>query len=116
MLIDLVFSFDSILTAVGISDSLAVMVFAVIISTVLMMVASRSVADFIEKHPTVKMLALAFLLMISFLLILDAVHVEVPKEYVYCSMAFAFIVELLNMRVRKKSAKKTGEKPKEENK
>lgn len=113
ILIDLVFSFDSILTAVGISDSLAVMVVSVVLSTVLMMLASRVVADFIEKHPTVKMLALAFLLMIAFLLILDSMHVEVPKEYVYSSMAFAFIVELLNMRVRRKSAKKVAEKKKE---
>ncbi len=106
VLIDIVFSFDSILTAVGISEYLSVMVFAVIASTIIMMLFSRPVADFVERHPTVKMLALAFLLMIGLMLILDSVHVEVPKAYVYCSMAFAFLVELLNMRVRKKSQKK----------
>lgn len=106
VLIDIVFSFDSILTAVGISEYLSVMVFAVIASTIIMMLFSRPVANFVERHPTVKMLALAFLLMIGLMLILDSVHVEVPKAYVYCSMAFAFLVELLNMRVRKKSQKK----------
>lgn len=106
VLIDIVFSFDSILTAVGISKYLSVMVFAVIASTVIMMLFSRPVADFVERHPTVKMLALAFLLMIGMVLILDAVHVHVEKAYVYCSMAFAFLVELLNMRFRKKSTQK----------
>jgi predicted tellurium resistance membrane protein TerC len=106
VLIDIVFSFDSILTAVGISEYLSVMVFAVIASTIIMMLFSRPVANFVERHPTVKMLALAFLLMIGLMLILDSVHVEVPKAYVYCSMAFAFLVELLNMRVRKKSQQK----------
>ncbi|MCA6364268.1 MAG: TerC family protein [Bacteroidetes bacterium] len=106
VLIDIVFSFDSILTAVGISKYLSVMVFAVVASTVIMMLFSRPVAEFVERHPTVKMLALAFLLMIGMVLILDALHVHVEKAYVYCSMAFAFLVELLNMRFRKKSAKK----------
>ncbi|MCU0435857.1 MAG: TerC family protein [Bacteroidia bacterium] len=106
VLIDIVFSFDSILTAVGISKYLSVMVFAVIASTVIMMLFSRPVANFVERHPTVKMLALAFLLMIGMVLILDSLHVHVEKAYVYCSMAFAFLVELLNMRVRKKSGAK----------
>jgi predicted tellurium resistance membrane protein TerC len=106
VLIDIVFSFDSILTAVGISDHLSVMVFAVIASTIIMMLFSRPVADFVDRHPTVKMLALAFLLMIGLVLILDSLHVEVPKAYVYCSMAFAFLVELLNMRARKKGGQK----------
>ncbi|MGL4598626.1 MAG: TerC family protein, partial [Bacteroidia bacterium] len=94
-LVNIVFSFDSILTAVGISDNLAVMVLAVVISTVVMMIFSRPVANFVNQHPTVKMLALAFLLMIGMVLVLEAFHVEVPKPYVYCSMLFAFLVELL---------------------
>jgi predicted tellurium resistance membrane protein TerC len=114
-LVNIVFSFDSILTAVGISDNLAVMIIAVIISTIVMMIFSRPVADFVNEHPTVKMLALAFLLMIAMVLVLEAFHVEVPKPYVYCSILFAFLVELLNMRMRRKSSKK-GAATREENK
>ena len=91
--IDIVFSFDSILTAIGI---------AVVISMFIMFLFSEKVSSFIEKNPTMKMLALAFLLMIGFLLILEAFDVHVPKPYVYSAMFFAFTVELLNMRLRKK--------------
>jgi predicted tellurium resistance membrane protein TerC len=73
---------------------------------VLMMIASEKVSEFIERHPTMKMLALAFLLMIGVLLVAEAFHREIPKQYVYCSMGFAFLVEFLNMRARKNAGKK----------
>lgn len=108
--IDIVFSFDSILTAVGVVDNVLVMILAVVVSMIVMLISAGKVADFINRHPTVKMLALAFLLMIGMLLVLESFHVEVPKAYVYSSMAFAFLVEMLNMRMRKKSEKKKVEK------
>ena len=104
--IDIVFSFDSILTAVGVVDNVLIMMAAVVVSMIIMIISSEKVSEFIDRHPTVKMLALAFLLMIGVLLIAEAFHKEIPKAYVYSSMAFAFLVEVLNMRVRKKSSNK----------
>lgn len=106
MFIDIVFSFDSILTAVGIVNEVLIMIAAVVVSMLIMLAFSEKVSAFIDKHPTVKMLALSFLLMIGFLLILEAFDVHVPKPYVYSAMAFAFFVEMLNMRLRRKTAKK----------
>ncbi len=105
VLLDIVFSFDSILTAVGLVDNILIMITAVVISLIIMMVFSGKVSDFVHKHPTVKMLALSFLLMIGFLLTAEAFHVHVPKGYVYFSMAFSFFVEMLNLRLRKKHSK-----------
>ena len=103
VLIDIVFSFDSILTAVGLVDNVLVMIIAVVIAIIVMMLFSGAVSNFVNNHPTVKMLALAFLLMIGILLIADAFHFHVPKGYVYFSMAFSLLVEGLNMRMRKKA-------------
>lgn len=110
MFIDIVFSFDSILTAVGIVNEVLIMIAAVVVSMLIMLAFSEKVSAFIDKHPTVKMLALSFLLMIGFLLILEAFDVHVPKPYVYSAMAFAFFVEMLNMRIRRKAALKREQK------
>jgi len=106
--IDIVFSFDSILTAVSIVSNVLIMIGAVILSMIIMLASSEKVSDFINRHPTVKMLALAFLLMVAIILIMDACHVDVHaiKPYIYSAMGFAFIVELMNMRMRKNVAKK----------
>ena len=103
--IDIIFSFDSILTAVGVVNNVIIMMASVVVSMVIMMMASEKVSEFIDRHPTMKMLALAFLLMIGVLLVAEAFHRSIPKEYVYCSMGFAFLVEILNMRARKKAGK-----------
>jgi len=102
VLIDIVFSFDSILTAIGLVDNLLVMILAVIVAMVIMLIFSERVSNFVNDNPTIKMLALAFLLMIGMILIIDAFHVHVPKGYVYFSMAFSLLVESLNMRMHKK--------------
>lgn len=98
--LDIVFSFDSILTAVGLVDHVSIMIIAVIVSMLVMLAAAKAVSDFVNKHPTIKMLALSFLLMIGFMLTVEAFHYEVPKGYIYFAMAFSLIVELLNMRIR----------------
>jgi predicted tellurium resistance membrane protein TerC len=107
VLLDIVFSFDSILTAIGIADEVMIMVAAVVISLGIMLVFAGKVADFVNKHPSIKMLALSFLLMIGMLLTMeglpDSLHLEVPKGYVYFAMAFSFLVEMLNLRMKKKS-------------
>lgn len=102
VLLDVVFSFDSILTAVGLSKHLEIMIAAVIIAMLIMLAFSEKVSNFVNDHPTIKMLALSFLLMIGMLLVLDSFQVEVPKGYVYFSIAFALFVEMLNLRMRKK--------------
>lgn len=102
VLLDVVFSFDSILTAVGLSDQIIIMVLAVILSLGVMLLFAEKVSDFVNRNPTVQMLALAFLLMIGTLLILDGCHVHVPKGYIYFSLTFSLLVEFLNQKMRKK--------------
>lgn len=100
-LVNIVFSIDSIITAVGLTNNISVMEVSVVLSTIAMIVFAGKVGAFVEKHPTVKMLALSFLVMIGTLLVAEAFKVHVPKGYVYFAMAFSFLVETLNIRMRK---------------
>lgn len=102
-LLNFIFSIDSVLTAIGMSNILGVMIAAVIASTALMLLFARAVGDFVENHPTVKMLGLAFLILIGMNLVAEGTGFEIPKGYTYFAMAFAVIVEMLNLRVRAKS-------------
>lgn len=102
--LDLVFSLDSVLTAIGMSNILGVMIAAVVISIFLMMLYARPVADFVDAHPTVKMLALSFLVLIGANLVAEGTGVHIPKGYTYFAMAFAVCVEILNLRLRKRGA------------
>lgn len=103
ILIDIVFSFDSILTAVGLSNHLPVMIAAVVISMIVMMIFSGTIAGFIERNPTIKMLALAFLVVIGVLLVMEGLGQHVEKGAVYFALAFSLVIEVLNMRLRKKA-------------
>lgn len=105
VLIDLVFSFDSVITAVGIADHLWVMVAAVVVSMIVMIVASNPIGGFLEEHPTFKMLALSFILMIGTMLVAEGMHVHVPKGYVYFAFTFSMFVEVLNTMASKKRKK-----------
>jgi predicted tellurium resistance membrane protein TerC len=111
ILVDMIFSFDSIITAVGLAKLVIIMMIAVVIAMIIMFLFSEKISDFIHKHPTLKMLALAFLLMVGFSLFfegLEPIHgKEIPKGYIYFAMAFSFGVELLNMYAKKNSKKKT---------
>lgn len=102
-LLDIVFSLDSVITAIGMVDRVAIMIAAVIVSIIAMMLFAGSIGAFVQKHPTVKMLALAFLLLIGVTLLAEGFHQKIPKGYIYFAMAFSVIVELLNMRLRKKA-------------
>jgi predicted tellurium resistance membrane protein TerC len=102
MLLDIVFSLDSVITAVGMANDLVVMVAAVVLSVCVMMVSATGVASFVDRHPTVKMLALSFLLLIGVSLVADGMGQHIPKGYIYFSMAFSVFVEMINLRVRTK--------------
>ena len=109
IMIDLVFSFDSILTAVGLVDSVALMIVAVLVSAVLMVVTAKTVSEFVSRHPSVKILALSFLLLIGGFLMLEAVDITLAKGYLYFGMGFGLLNELLNMRYRKARALAEGQ-------
>ena len=102
MLLDIVFSLDSVITAVGMADDIAVMVAAVVIAVGIMMFAARPVSEFVEAHPTVKVLALSFLLLIGCSLVAEGAGFHIPKGYIYFAMAFSVFVEMINLRVKKK--------------
>ncbi|HSZ24456.1 MAG TPA: TerC family protein [Cytophagaceae bacterium] len=104
ILLDLVFSFDSILTAVGLSGEMIIMSLAVFISMLIMLFASKGISTFIHGNPTVKVLALSFLMTIGIMLVAEAFHKEIPKGYIYYSLAFSLAVEMLNLRAKKKKA------------
>jgi len=103
MLLDIVFSLDSVITAVGMVDQLGVMVAAVVVAVAFMMVFAKPVSDFVERHPTVKMLALSFLILIGVSLVAESFDQHIPKGYIYFAMAFSVLVEVLNLRARKKA-------------
>jgi predicted tellurium resistance membrane protein TerC len=101
MLLDIVFSLDSVITAVGLVDELPIMIAAVIIAAVVMIFTSAPLGNFVEHHPTIKMLALSFLLLIGFTLIVEGLHQHIPKGYIYFAMGFSVLVEMLNLRLRR---------------
>lgn len=101
-LLDIVFSLDSVITAVGLIDHVSIMVIAIVISVGVMLFTARPIGIFLERHPTIKMLALAFLLLIGITLVAEGLDMHIPRGYIYFAMAFSIGIELLNMRVRKK--------------
>jgi predicted tellurium resistance membrane protein TerC len=103
LLLDIIFSLDSVITAVGMANHLPIMIAAVVIAVGVMMFAAAPIGDFVARHPTIKMLALSFLLLIGFSLIAEALDRHIPKGYIYFAMAFSVFVEMLNLRARKKS-------------
>jgi predicted tellurium resistance membrane protein TerC len=102
ILLDIIFSFDSILTAIGMTKEVVLMIIAVLISLGIMVAFSGAISRFINKNPTLQILALSFLILIGFMLVVEALHYEVPKGYIYFAVIFSLLVELLNMRMRRK--------------
>ena len=105
MLLDIIFSLDSVITAIGMSNQLEIMITAVVLAAIVMIFLSAPIGNFVEDHPTIKMLALSFLLMIGFTLIAEGFGVEIPKGYIYFAMAFSVFVEVLNLQMRKKEGR-----------
>lgn len=105
MLLDIVFSLDSVITAVGMAQHLPVMIAAVILAMIVMLIFVNQISDFVDRHPTLKMLALSFLILIGAMLVAEGLHQHISKGYIYFAMAFAVCVEMLNLKVRKKSSK-----------
>ena len=104
-ILDMVFSLDSVITAVGLVDQIPVMIAAIVIAIIVMMISAKSIGNFVERHPTVKMLALSFLILVGFSLIGEAFALHIPKGYIYFAMAFSVGVEMLNLKMRSKRAK-----------
>lgn len=100
--LDIVFSLDSVITAVGMVDQIGVMICAIIIAIGIMMLAAKSIGDFVETHPTLKVLALSFLILIGVSLVAEGLEFHIPKAYIYFAMAFSVVVEILNIRMRKR--------------
>jgi predicted tellurium resistance membrane protein TerC len=103
-LLDIVFSLDSVITAVGLVEHVSIMAVAIILAVVVMLMAAKAIGDFVEAHPTIKILALSFLILVGVTLMVEGFDVHVPKGYIYFSMAFSVTVEMLNIRMRKKRA------------
>jgi len=101
--LDIVFSLDSVITAIGMANRIEIMVVAVILAVAFMLVSSGGISSFVERHPTVKMLALSFLLLIGVALVADGLELHIPKGYIYFAMAFSLFVEMLNLRVRRRA-------------
>jgi predicted tellurium resistance membrane protein TerC len=108
MILDIIFSLDSIVTAIGMTQVLPVMITAVVIAIIIMVVASGPVSDFIQRHPTTKMLALSFLLLVGMALIADGLHFHIPRGYLYFAIAFSILVEVLNLVAAKRRRRRTG--------
>jgi len=106
LLLDIVFSLDSVITAVGMADHVPVMVIAIVLAVAFMMIFAKPIGQFVEDHPTVKMLALSFLLLVGMALVADGLEFHIPKGYIYFAMSFSVFVEMLNLRLRKKKRQK----------
>lgn len=107
LILDIVFSLDSVITAVGMANQISIMVVAMVLSMIIMLASASKISGFVDKHPTIKILALSFLLLIGVMLVAEGMGAHVSKGYIYFAMAFSLTVELLNMRYRKKNTPKT---------
>jgi predicted tellurium resistance membrane protein TerC len=110
-IIDIVFSLDSVITAVGMADDVMVMIIAVVAAVAVMMFAARPIGEFVDRHPTIKMLALSFLILVGFALVAEGLDFHVPKGYIYFAMAFSVAVEMLNLRMRARAARLAARAP-----
>lgn len=108
VMLDIIFSFDSILTAVGLTEEITLMIIAVVVSIIIMMVFARAVGNFVNKYPTIQILALSFLILIGFMLVMEGLQYHVPKGYIYFAVFFSLIIEMLNIRFRKKQETQQG--------
>ncbi|MFA0809819.1 TerC family protein [Microbulbifer epialgicus] len=106
-ILDIVFSLDSVITAVGLVDEISIMAIAIVLAVIVMLIAAKPIGNFVDRHPTVKILALAFLIMVGLTLVVEGFDVHVPKGYIYFAMAFSMTVEMLNLRLRSKKERKT---------